>query len=322
VGAIFIGGCERSGTTLLGNMLGSHSDCVHLPEAPFLPELIFLRKGYGLSWREVRSQLLRDPRFSLWRVTLDEDWIAESCDVGEAIESLVELYCRKKRRSARYWVDHTPGNIEYWWRLSKVIDGSKFIHLIRDGRAVAASIKKLPDWPFASVRSIARHWLRRIGFGLAAESAMGNVIVRVKYEDLVANPERELKRLCGWLGIGFEKEMVERKYAELSPYTIEQHKLVLGNIDTSRIAAWKVELISKEMLAFESEAGEMLAHIGYKLEYEYSRKRLGLFGNAVLCLVEVVKGLISALRRRRRMRASIGSSKMRRGSIKRLFVID
>jgi len=64
-----------------------------------------------------------------------------------------------------------------------------------------------------------------VGFGLAAEQAFGQRIIRVYFEDLVNNPADELKRICEFAGLEFRRSMVAGSGFEVPEYTRRQDKL-------------------------------------------------------------------------------------------------
>ncbi len=84
----------------------------------------------------------------------------------------------------------------------------RFIHLIRDGRAVAASFRRKHRG--MNIWQAARRWrhdhrknLRRLSRHPA------EAVLPVRYEELKSDPEREVRRICGFLGIPFEPSMLE-----------------------------------------------------------------------------------------------------------------
>jgi Sulfotransferase family len=87
---IFIGGCERSGTTMLGAMLGSHSECICVPESQFIDDLIgWLDYSRG-SWdpRQALGRIVSHQRYRLlWELPLDP----ASVDPQQLGSSLPEL---------------------------------------------------------------------------------------------------------------------------------------------------------------------------------------------------------------------------------------
>src|SRR6188472_1560818 len=70
---LFIGGCERSGTTMLGAMLGGHSRCLCLPESQFMDDQLAHADADGrVDSRAALSRILAHERFRLlWDLPSD-----------------------------------------------------------------------------------------------------------------------------------------------------------------------------------------------------------------------------------------------------------
>ncbi|NBC97307.1 MAG: hypothetical protein GVY27_13255 [Deinococcus-Thermus bacterium] len=87
------------------------------------------------------------------------------------------------------------------------VDG-RFVHLVRDGRAVAASMIRKGMCPsmWAAARTIV-HELRR--HERLLRRYRRDRVLTVRYETLVADPETELRRICAFAGLDFEPGMLE-----------------------------------------------------------------------------------------------------------------
>jgi len=87
----------------------------------------------------------------------------------------------------------------------------KFIHLIRDGRAVTASmLRKRWKNRITSMWRAARQWrydVRRNHRLLKRQPAADQIMVR--YEDLIADRHAELSRICDFLGMQYDPTMIE-----------------------------------------------------------------------------------------------------------------
>ena len=83
------------------------------------------------------------------------------------------------------------------WKVS----AAKFIHLVRAPRAVAASIMPL-DWGPNNAIDAARYWVQKIAYGLAFESVYPEVCLKVKYEDILQEPEKNIQTTLfpNWAG--------------------------------------------------------------------------------------------------------------------------
>ncbi|MEM1056847.1 MAG: sulfotransferase [Bacteroidota bacterium] len=259
---IFIGGCQRSGTTLLASMLASVQHHVAVPESPFKFDLWAreARSGGDLRLSTIRNALDASLRFRIWGVDLDdvqfgrEDWMS----------SIVRAYARDHGvvEPVR-WVDHTPENIRYAHVLRDRYPDCQIVHIVRDGRAAMNSVFALnwgPDDPVTA----SRWWSQSVGAGLAAEKTGAH---RVHYEDLILRPAETLERLCDALGMTYIPGMEGGRGFDLPAYTAEQHKRVGSSLDASRITSWKSSLSRREIEIFESRTGGLLPLLGYEPEF-------------------------------------------------------
>ena len=71
---VFIGGCGRSGTTLLGAMLGTHPRCLATPESKFrfLPYRRQRTTDRGIDLSSAIEQIADHWSFKIWDVDLGE----------------------------------------------------------------------------------------------------------------------------------------------------------------------------------------------------------------------------------------------------------
>jgi len=270
---ILIGGCGRSGTTMLASMLGSHSRVLTVPEFHF-KTTVLRRLGTEMS-RDTVPQAL---------ALLGEDLLFKSWELGATVEEaspddfdgsyrqfveyFVEQYGRQNGKvDVDHWVDHTPVNILHVSFLMRQFPDAKVVHLVRDGRAVAASVLPL-DWGPHSPKRAAESWSIAVGAGLAAEAALPRErIMRVRFEDLVERPRAVLERLCGFVGVAFEPSMEEGAGFRVPRASTKQHALVGSAPDKRRIGAWEDILAPRKIEIFEFYAAGMLELLGYPARY-------------------------------------------------------
>ncbi|MFN2432180.1 MAG: sulfotransferase [Gemmatimonadota bacterium] len=269
--AVFIGGCPRSGTTMLGAMLGAHPACVCVPEMPFKIEL--LREcswaGGGPPRSEIAAALQRHWRYRFWNVDLED---LPETGHGAAperyrltLESLVRGYAAAVGKpQADVWVDHTPGNTRYAHTLFERFETAKMIHLVRDGRGVAASVLPL-DWGPNSILHAAAWWPKNLAYGLAAEARWSEARVRrVRFEDLLVDSEAPLRSLCDFLELDFVPEMRNPTGFRVPRYTAAHHALIGGEPQRGRAEAWRQTLTAREIEIFEGLTGDLLGYLGYE----------------------------------------------------------
>ena len=265
---VFVGGCSRSGTTLLGAMLGVGPAAVTVPEATFKWELFEDAGPAGSDPGSTRldpsvlaRRLREDRMFGLWDVDLP---LGEPLTYRGLLDGLVDSYAaRVGKPDAGVWVDHTPGNIRFGLTLHRTFPDARFVHLVRDGRAVAASVLPL-DWGPNSATESGLYWATQIAAGFALESALGPDVVRtVRYEDLVLDPAGTLPALCDFLGLPYRDDMLADRDYRVGAYETEQQRLVAAPPDPSRTEAWRDALAPRQIRDFERVTGELLEYLGY-----------------------------------------------------------
>ena len=300
--SIFIGGCPRSGTTLLGSMLGAHKQCLTTPESQFKFEALGTR-GRPKNAADVQAALHRiieHPRFKRWGISLEPNKVPEQ-EIGESYGRLLEWVVRKYgehigKKNFSVWVDHTPRNIKAIDALFAIFPEAKFIHIVRDGRAVAASVMR-KDWGPNTLIGAAHWWVHNVSYGLGAESAFGTErIIRVKYEDLVTSPGRVMYGLCSWLGIDYDAEMAKGGGFKTG-YPRPKGDVLFGKEpDVTRASAWQSELTPRQIELFESRTGEFLLYLGHELKYGLAARRASIGEMIRSIAVEPWMGAVNAIR--------------------------
>lgn len=270
---VFIVGCDRSGTTLLASMLNEKYGCYVIPESHFLGGII--RKYYAVAndlspsiVREIIEYISSHWRFRIWNYPIPHEFYSDNRNVktiDNLFINLVAQYCGcRDINENNVWIDHTPSNVGNIHSLFNMFVGAKAIHIVRDGRAVAASLLPL-DWGPNTIKHAIPWWCKKVCWGLAAESKYPHSIIRCKYEDLVCKPEKELERITGFIGINKNKST---KYKFTIPtYTTRQHKLIGDRPRKERICAWKNKLSQNQIRYFEYETGDLLQYLNYEPVY-------------------------------------------------------
>jgi hypothetical protein len=280
---VFIGGCDRSGTTLLGSMLGSHQKVVCVPEAQFIVEIPIETKldVNKVKPKDILQKIIMHPRFRHWGIGIDLPFtVNEDKEITYPmiIKWVMNHYgCIVGKPNADIWVDHVPTNIRYVDFLLSMFPSAKFLHIIRDGRAVANSLLSVPFGPNTIDRA-AQLWLESLAFGFAAEAFLGpSKIFRVKYEDLVMEPEFSLKQICEFLEIDFQSEMIHGRGFQAPKKARKYHTLVGTEPNQDRIMLWKSNLKERQVEIFESLTAGMLVYLGYDLIFDYQTRGLTRF---------------------------------------------
>lgn len=279
---VFIVGCDRSGTTLLRLML-NQSPILHIPqESKFIVSLQKNQELYGdftkphqrwffirdLQTNQATSKTFTFPIFNITieeaEATLIEAAPTDFFGAAAAMFTASALKCGKQR-----WGDKTPHQIKHISFLAKVFPDAKFIHMIRDGRDVAISIRQA-GWRGGKILKIARYWKKQVEAGKLAGAVLDESrYFEVYYEQLIEQPEKILKDLCKWLKIEYTPQMLKYYLTaddNISKEHISLFELAKKPIDSSRAYAWKQTLSNTEIADFEREAGELIDILGYELK--------------------------------------------------------
>lgn len=274
---VFVGGCSRSGTTLLGAMLGVGADRLTVPEAEFKWQLLahLGTPGPDVDLAAAAAFLRRDWKFRFWGCDLPTPVAGSRAPYAGLVSAVVLRHGRRVGKPApALWIDHTPGNIRCALTLARLFTDARFVNVVRDGRAVAASVLPL-DWGPNDVIEAARHWATQIALGLAAEQALGGArVLTVRYEDLVAEPDVVLRRICAFIDTPFDPAMLGTREYRVPGYSVAQHGLVGSAPDRARVDGWRGTLSRRQVETFEDTSGELLAYLGYELDYGVLAHRL------------------------------------------------
>lgn len=282
-------GAPRSGTTLLRLMLDAHPELAIPPETGFLATLAQLAHRPGVSREEVAEILTRFPReaptwpdFGIGQEALREALQkSEPFTAGEGARAFYRLYAARFGKAR--WGDKTPMYCFHIAEIRALLPEARFVHVIRDGRDVALSLRGLWFAPGAGMRDLARHWCRHVVEARRQGAALNGEYVEVRYEELVLDPGEVLAQLCGFLALPFRREMLGyhlRARSRLSEHAdrvgiggevlvtrgqrLELQRRTMQPPDRDRVWRWKAEMTQEERSDFEAEAGSLLRELGYE----------------------------------------------------------
>jgi hypothetical protein len=240
----FILGCGRSGTTVLGTVLGHHPAITYY----FEPQA---------RWAMV------DPRTDIWNRFCP--W-RQGGLVGETTASL-----RASRRFTRIFpgvtarvLDKSPDGVFRLGFLLALDPDARFVHIVRDGAEAAQSIAKRAEesfpllaghtyngwwgvdegkWGFLCRVANTRGYLGKETAAASTEferglcewllalneigiyrDTLGDRLLEVKYSDLVSDPRTVLERVASFLEVDLDKEWLEKASSVVRPQGTVGHK--------------------------------------------------------------------------------------------------
>lgn len=266
---VIVLGVGRSGTTLLRVMLDRSSELAIPYETFFVPQLAH-RHGRRPKLDAFVDDLGRLRTLYDWGITPEDvrPRLREGMTTSEAIGAIFETYAEHQGKPR--WGDKTPLYMQQLPLLERLFPDAIWIHLVRDGRDAALSFLELPEgfagktWARPhTVAQFAARWRTEI---LAARRlgrhARGRYL-ELRYEDLVAEPERELQLVCTHAGLTWEPEMLDHTRVSDAANMPEHRNL--AQPPTPGLRDWRSQMSREHALSFEQVAGDVLRSAGYEL---------------------------------------------------------
>ena len=260
----FIVGSPRSGTGLLRDLVRAHP-AIEIPsESHFIPAFFH---GYRdpLSERTARTlarRILALRRVRRWRLDLAPSDFASCRTYAELVGRMYAAYAA---RSAKVrWGDKTPQYVLEIPVLRAMFPDCRILHIYRDGRDVWRSWRATSFGP-ANAYVAAKAWARFVAAGRAAGRCLDrNTYMEVRYEDLLAEPERMMRAVCDFLGESFDTAMLQPMAPPIGGD--RDRPAADGGIARTNSGRWRPELPVEDRRVFEAVAGSVLADLGYELE--------------------------------------------------------
>ena len=197
---IIVGGCYRSGTSLVRRLLDSH------PRIHCGPEVKFFRDLHA-DYLGVEDSIAHLRFLTTARSLLAEEDLLEI--LGRAFVEMHELAARRAGKAR--WADKVPENVVFlpqWQRL--LGDEWVFLHVVRNPLDTLASIEEsgFPRSVPAGLDGRIDLYLEYARAGLWFGEENPDRYVRLIYEELTADPEPVVRRLMASLGECFHPEQL------------------------------------------------------------------------------------------------------------------
>lgn len=265
----------RSGSNLLRSILDEHPEVAAPP--PFetalpheFPEL------EGKSREKFVRDILIWQKYSPHRLfsDLDSTDICERMDDWSFYELQRGIYdaYADENDASRWMTKYNGGNT--FSRVSGAVDyydDLKIVYLVRDARDVVLSFKSSIPGPFHSYFG-ARHWSDEQAEGIDLLDGFEERVHLIHYEDLLQNPNREIRDVCDFLGITARDGMLA--YHERDE-TIERAKVhhfenLSKPIQSDNYEKFRDQLPEDEVKIVEKIAEDELTFFDYDTVYSES----------------------------------------------------
>lgn len=192
---IFIVGLPRAGSTLLEQILASHSEVEGTAE---LPDIIAISRQLG--------QKSRNNRASFYPEILADLTQEKVRELGESYLSTT----RVQRRGAPYFIDKMPNNFQHIGLIHLILPRAKIIDARRHPMAGCFSCYKQlfargQTFTYA-LTDLGRYYRDYVSLMDHWDEVLPGRVLRVQYEEMVADSETQIRRLLNYCGLEFEEQ--------------------------------------------------------------------------------------------------------------------
>lgn len=270
---VFITGSARSGTTWTLDVFGQH------PEVCAIVETWVLTQTHGLT--SIFSQREWEPRASQHaqdRVGVRHAAV-QLLDYREMVRDLGELVgnwlMRPVRPEHRFLVAKEPLDVR---AAAILFPEARFVHVIRDGRDVALSMRRASEtWDGSMGIGLpmsrrAEAWRRQVENVRAHRDFLGKRYCEVRFEDLRADLVAAARRLFEFAAIPYDDAVLERVRAGTSLSSYGDAVRRSGFRGAGEAGAWRSRFTLREAIGFDRAAGELLAELGYERDRGWWRR--------------------------------------------------
>jgi hypothetical protein len=233
---------------------------------------------------EYISDLASSKRIEDWKMDytlLKEKIIQEKPENYAKLGELVyTFYGEQKGKKAKVIADKNNYYINHFNDLNEIWPDAKYILVVRDGRDVACSylnmetlVTNSPYKPKLStdIKTIAKEWLTNNQNILSfSESLINSQFMVIRYEDFVTDSALYLTKVCHFLGLNFESNMLNyfiknAKEQDEPLSSLDWKKKTLEKPDKENIGKYKMELEKESIDAFNAIANDLLQKFNYEI---------------------------------------------------------
>jgi hypothetical protein len=284
---VFVVGCHRSGTNLLYDMLLSAGGfAVYRGYLPIYKALIprFGSLRQPDNRKKIMEVWLRSKGFR--RSGLDARMLTgkvmEECTSGGDFIRVIMREIAREQNMPR-WAVYDPDNALRIDRIKTEIPNALFVHIIRDGRDIALSLKKmggfrpLPwDRNSRSLMATAMYWEWMVRKAQKYGREISSDYIEVHYEDLVSSPDLTLKKLGEFLDHDLNYGLIKSAGLGRLSESNSSFRDEAGREQSAPMNRWKTRLSRDEIVGIEKLVGDCLNELGYPLSISEEERKPGL----------------------------------------------
>jgi hypothetical protein len=270
-GPIFVGGLDRSGTSLMYALLASHPEIAMTRRTNWWT---YFHGRFGDLAKDEQLDRLLDEMLRYRRhrkLEPDRDRLRTAFRAGPPRDArmfalMEEQFAERLGRSR--WGDKSLHTERYAAQVYEEFPSASILHMVRDPRDRYASVLKRWKRVRGGVGGATAAWLASVALGDRNASRYPDRYRVVRYEDLAARPVEVMQEICAFIGAPFEPVMMEMRGAETfrEAGNSSYGAIPEGTISTRSIGRYREVMRPADTRFLQGRAGQvMLAH-GYALD--------------------------------------------------------
>jgi len=251
---------------MTGRILGMNQEVFTFPELHFFEEIWAEKdRAQPMTLEDVKQTLIelfsaqRDGYFKKTqnpKYLIDADKLIHENNIGEGTHLKHEVFALFARYEAHLnrktrWCEQTPRNVFYIDTIHELFPEARFVQIVRDPRDVLLSQKN--RWKRRKLEKNKRPWrvtfrewlnyhpITMMKLWVSASKRVGRhtdmpYYMSIRYEDLLAEPNKTLSQVCAFLGLEYQSTMVEVPQVGSSLKNDEPGR---KGLNASKVSGWK-----------------------------------------------------------------------------------
>jgi hypothetical protein len=264
---VFICGCARSGTTWTFDLFDRH------PQVSAICESWILSQTHGV------TSILSQPYWDLaeraaWAERVNVPFGAiQLLPYGEMVSDIRDLVATWLTRNLspqhRYLVSKEPIDVR---AAAILFPKARFIHILRDGRDVALSMKRASEsWdPTMGVGSPmeirAETWRRQVENIRSHRSSLEGRYLEVRYEDMRADVRGAMRSIFEFASIDYDEDLLDEIAGSTHLASYDESVRRSGFRGGGENRSWQGDFSGRDAWGFQRAAGELLRELGYETD--------------------------------------------------------
>ncbi len=328
---IFVIGNSRSGTTMMGRILGRNPAVFTFHELHFFEELWSAqekdKKEMMASAIELYAHLLKAERIGYLVKGDPKDFKKEASDqIKAALEQGIPLghdsifayfMCQEAEKNGKSVpCEQTPRNVLYLKEILDLYPNAKIINMVRDPRDILLSQKKkwkvrflgsktAPGARDIPLKESFRSWMNyhpitmsrlwKLNLSSVIKYSEHPSVHLVKFEDFLAAPQQHMKEICAFAGISYNKDMLNVPQIGSSNAADKDNDKT--GVDRSKQGAWKTGGLNKtEIYYCQHICKEEMEQFDYPIQ-QTSPNPIAVGGYALSFPIKLIGSFLLNIRR-------------------------